>query len=325
MSIELFLVRSLTHLSLLAVVVVAAVSGSGASHAEELNDTERKEAVQKLRDYHALFKERKVELDVRVRKDLRPAENDGPAWYEYRIVAANGWMYTEEEIGGILGLGGGRSDASFTRKTVFDSRADRGLDVYVRDDGTMTQAARICDPVGIQRLSSWRLAQAVGWLGFWKSWGSSPRWNVDPADVLESSPTVRRVRTADGHARLVANLLLEEIVECEMRYSDLPDVRMTAVRLTAPSSEIAGEVRYRQNPDGFHQPHAFREVRRRIDRTPPEIDLVEEAIVTRFSMRSPADSEPMPVIEIPDGLRVFDECSDEKGDDEVPAPSPESK
>lgn len=325
MPVEPFLVRSLTHLSLLAVVVVAAVAGSGVSRAEELSDTERKEAVQKLRDYHALFKDRKVELDVRVRKDLLPAENDGPAWYEYRIVAANGWMYTEEEIGHILGLGGGRSDASFTRKTVFDSRSNRGLEVLVRDDGKMTQATRRCTPVGIRRLSSVRLAQAVGWLGFWSSWDFSPRWNLDPADALESSTTVRRVRTADGHAELVARLLLEEVIECEMRYSDLPEVRMTAVRLTFPRSEIAGEVRYRQNPDGFQQPHAFREVRRRIDRTPPEIDLVEEAIATRFSMQSPADPQPMPVIEIPDGLRVLDRCPDEKGDDQAPAPSPESK
>ncbi len=324
MSVKATLVRSLVRLSPFAAAFVAAIFGAGGIHAEELDATERDKAVQSLRDYQALFKERAVELDVQVSKDLLPAESDGPVRYDYKIVAANGWMFTEEEIGPVYGLQGGRSDANYTVKSVFDSRTDRGMKVYVRDDGKVTQAERRCAPTGIQRLSSDRLAQAVGWLDFWAH--SRNDWLIDPADVLESSSAVRRVRAEDGQTQLSAMVVLEDIVECEMRYSDLPDVRMIAMRRMIPGrTEVTSEVRYRKNRDGFDEPHAIRETRRRIDETPPRILLIEEAVVTRFSMRSPAEPEPMPVIEIPDGLRVIDDCQDDESEGEVPVPSPESK
>ena len=324
MSVESFPARKVARQSLLASVFIIAISGAGVSRAEELDAAERKKAVQSLRDYQALFKDRTVELDVRVRSDFNPTESEGPVWYDYKILASDGWMFSEQDIGPALGIGGGRSDASFTLKSVFDSRTNHGLEVFVRDDGKVTQATRKCVPRGIIRLSSERLAQAAGWLHFWPF--RRDHWVLEAAHVLESSPVLRRVRAADGRTQLVARVVLEDVVEYEMRYSDLPQVRMTAVRITLPQDETTGEVRYKLDPDGFHQPHAFREIRRSVRReTPPKIMLIEEAIVTRFSMRSLAEPLPMPVIEVPDDVQVRDDCPDDKREDQVPTPTPETR
>lgn len=314
----------------LAVVSFVAVLAPRVTRAEELDAADRAKAVQSLRDYHQLFRERKIEIDVRVRKDFQPAESSGPVWYDYQIVAANGWMYVEEDVGPALRMGGGRSDTTYTHKRVFDLHSGRGLEVSFRDDdGRIEQATRTCVPHGVSRLSSLLLAQTVGLLDFWGFFKKLDR-TLDPVDVLESSPTIRRVRSADGETRLVAKLILEHGRECEMRFSDLPDVRLTDKRLTWPGrSEKTGEIRYRVDDDGFHQPLAFRDIRRQIDQTPPRIDLVEEALVTRFSMRPPDESEPPPVIEVPDDVRIRDDCPDDDGENQiavpVPEPSPETK
>ncbi len=317
-------------LSLLMVGAVAASFDAGEVRAEELDATEREQAVQSLRDYQARFQTHRVEIDVRVRKDFRPAESEGPVWYDYKIVAADGWMYTEEDIGQPLGMEGGRSNARYTVKSVFDSGTERGTEVYIRDEGGVEQAERTCAPTGIQRLSSGRLAQAVGWIEFWSPFLRSSDSLMSPADVLESSPEVRRMQASDGQTRLVAMVILDDVIEYEIRYSDLPHVRMTAMRRTIPGrTEVTGEVRYQQNDRGFDEPHAIREIRRRIDQSPPRIDLIEESLVTRFSIRSPVEDEPMPVIEIPEGLRVIDDCPDDerveaKIEEAVPSPSPEA-
>ncbi len=319
-----FFGRSLMHLSLGMSVLAHALLAAGDCAAEELDATAREQAVQSLRDYQDLFRNRKVEIDVRVRKDFRPADSEGPVWYDYKVVASDGWMHTEEDVGQVLGLGGGRSDARYTIESVFDLRSSRGTKILIRDDGEISQPERTCTPTGIIRLSSTRLAQAVGWLDFWRrSRSAEPLMNA--GDALELSPVVRRTTAANGRVQLVAKLDTDPRLEYELRFSDLPDVRLTSVRLTLLGrSDVAGEVLYRQDSEGFHQPHAFREIRRRIDQTPPRIDLIEESVVTRFSMRSPDEDEPMPVIEIPDGLRVIDNCPDDEGEDVVPAPSPET-
>ena len=80
MSVESFPARKVARQSLLASVFIIAISGAGVSRAEELDAAERKKAVQSLRDYQALFKDRTVELDVRVRSDFNPTESEGPVW-----------------------------------------------------------------------------------------------------------------------------------------------------------------------------------------------------------------------------------------------------
>lgn len=311
-----------------AVLPVVALAPRTAQ-AEALDAADRAKAVQSLRDYHQLFRDRKVEIDVRFRNHFRPAEFPRPVFYECQIVAANKWMLIEEEVGPIYGIGGDKSDATtYTSKSVFDLRSERGLEVLVRDDdGSITQvtrAKRMRGHFGVMRLSGRLLAQTVGWLDFWGPWLKERDPTLDPVDVLESSPVIRRVRSADGETRLVAKLILESGRECEMRFSDLPDVRLTAQRLAWPGrSEIIGEVRYRLDADGFRQPLAFRDMRRRIDQTPPRIDVVEEALVTRFSMRPSDESEPPPVIEVPDDVRIHDDGPDDDGENQVAVPASE--
>lgn len=296
--------------------------------AEEITAAEREQAVRSLRDYQSVFMDRRIELEARVRKDFRPAESSGPVWYDLELVAADGWMYIEEDTGPLMSIGIGasggnqetRDDANIIQKSVYKLGARHGLSVDARSDGRISQANRTCGGIGIFRLSGLRLAQAMGWTGFWPTQSIYKDLALDAAEALELSPAVRRVDVSDKQTRLVANLTFSEFRnddrQLEMWYSDLPDVRLTAVRKTSDRYVTTGEIRYRSDQDGFHQPYAFREIRRRTE-TPPRIELVEVLTITRFSMRETSEPQPMPVIEVPEGVRyVEDPCPDVDPDED---------
>lgn len=168
-----------------------------------------------------------------------------------------------------------------------------------------------------------RLAQALGWREFWAI-RSGARELVDPLFVLENARSVQRVERPDGQSEIHAEYVDEIDIVFQMRFSDLPEVRLFYIRhFYPPRFDIAGQIRYRRTEDGFMAPSAIREIRTLVNDGKREIVLTEEAVVIDFEMVPADQAGEFPSIEIPDGVRIIDNTPSPadatRGDDKRPA------
>ena len=304
---------------------------------EELSDAERRAVIESLQAYQAEYKNNRVSIATQVQKNFKPEQGGGPVRQDYRITAEGSRIYTEYEFGHVLNAfaqgadDDAQQEARETTIATFDLETNQGTKIYVRDrDGTITQAERIGKSAGIERFTSMRLAQALGWREFWAI-RSGARELVDPLFVLENARSVQRVERPDGQSEIHAEYVDEIDIVFQMRFSDLPEVRLFYIRhFYPPRFDIAGQIRYRRTEDGFMAPSAIREIRTLVNDGKREIVLTEEAVVIDFEMVPADQAGEFPSIEIPDGVRIIDNTPSPadatRGDDKRPAvPAPEAE
>lgn len=317
----------LTRYRLLAFVVLLATTAMTQLHAQaaELSREERSQAVTSLREYQSVFARNRVVFNVHVSATLGQGF---PERRDFMIVAEEGKMFTNQFVGasldlfssGVNGLGG------LSARTNFDFQEHSGYQVTVQADGTITQVKKVCEPVGVMRFSGMRLAEALGWLHHYRE--RERNHLVDGADFLESAAVVRRIRTDRGETLIVATSPVSERAFRELHYTDLPDVRLVSRAHIVPgSSEIRARISYQAQDDGLMVPRGFRETNARVeDRAnggPLVIQSSEDAVVTGFSITPIDEAAPFPTIEIPDGIKIIDDCVKQQKESSVAAPTPE--
>ena len=129
---------------------------------------------------------------------------------------------------------------------------------------------------------------------------------LDPAFIVENAQSLRRVDRADGKSEIHAEYVNEHDIVFQMRFSDLPDVRLFYIRTFYPQHfDIAGQIGYQETEDGFMAPSAIRELRTRFTDGKRELVLAEEAVVVNFEMVPADQAGEFPTIEIPEGVRII--------------------
>lgn len=317
----------LTRYRLLAFVVLLATTAMTQVYvqAAELSPEERSQAVASLREYQSVFSRNRVVFDVRVSKTLGQG---GPERRDFTLAVEEGKLFTSQFIGTPLGVFSSDNDrsASLTVQAIFDFEGRSGYQISVQADGTITQVKKVCEPVGVMRFSGMRLAEALGWLHHYRK--RERNHLVDGADFLESAAVVRRTRTDGGETLIVATSPVSERAFRELHYTDLPDVRLVSRAHIVPgSSEIRARISYQAQDDGLMVPRGFRETNARVeDRAnggPLVIQSTEDAVVTGFSITPIDEAAPFPTIEIPDGIKIIDDCVKQQKESSVAAPTPE--
>jgi hypothetical protein len=110
----------------------------------------------------------------------------------------------------------------------------------------------------------------------------------------------------------------------EATFTDLPDVRFTDLDSSSPAMKSYTAIKYQSNRDGVMLPRSIQRTLLFNDqKIPNKVNkTVEAGVFQSFTLTSLEDADPIPLINIEDGIKVIDDCRRNLDRHPLPAPVP---